>query len=341
VTDDEAFIRAIVDSPGDDTPRLVYADWLDDRDDPRGAYLRAEREWARPWREVQRPEDSPKSRDLAAGLDPVWMARVSRPPLGVCSDHVRFENIGRIPFDPADQLPPLSLTDIETVAQELNVPFPNDYIGFLLNQNGGNPNPNRFPLGRESSQGFGEVVRFFFLTPPIHRRSSGTDPDGLEYNHRVFREHCREQISGYLAVATNWNGNYLLISTDPDSLGAVSYITQFGLMSDLLGPPRLHRVASSLAEFLGLLVDHTYDWEQLLIADDISGLIRWIESGGDPNISSGRFGSALCHATYNERWDLVAALLEHGAVVHPNAEEQLLEEAPPRIRRLTRRLLGR
>ena len=44
MTEDEAFIRAIVDSPGDDTPRLVYADWLDDRADPRGAYLRAERE---------------------------------------------------------------------------------------------------------------------------------------------------------------------------------------------------------------------------------------------------------------------------------------------------------
>ena len=29
MTDDEAFIRCIVDHPGDDTPRLVYADWLD------------------------------------------------------------------------------------------------------------------------------------------------------------------------------------------------------------------------------------------------------------------------------------------------------------------------
>src|SRR5262249_19542994 len=27
VSEDEAFIRAVVDGPGDDTPRLVYADW--------------------------------------------------------------------------------------------------------------------------------------------------------------------------------------------------------------------------------------------------------------------------------------------------------------------------
>jgi uncharacterized protein (TIGR02996 family) len=39
MTEDEAFIRAVVDRPGDDTARLVYADWLDERSDPRGAYL--------------------------------------------------------------------------------------------------------------------------------------------------------------------------------------------------------------------------------------------------------------------------------------------------------------
>jgi uncharacterized protein (TIGR02996 family) len=34
--DDQAFIRAIVDNPGDDTLRLVYADWLDEQHGPRG-----------------------------------------------------------------------------------------------------------------------------------------------------------------------------------------------------------------------------------------------------------------------------------------------------------------
>jgi uncharacterized protein (TIGR02996 family) len=37
MTDDEAFIRAIVDAPGDDAPRLIYADWLDERGDRRFA----------------------------------------------------------------------------------------------------------------------------------------------------------------------------------------------------------------------------------------------------------------------------------------------------------------
>jgi uncharacterized protein (TIGR02996 family) len=37
---DEAFLRAILDDPDDDAPRLVYADWLEERDDPRGEFIR-------------------------------------------------------------------------------------------------------------------------------------------------------------------------------------------------------------------------------------------------------------------------------------------------------------
>lgn len=38
--DDKAFIRAILDHPEELTTWLVYADWLDDRDDPRSEFLR-------------------------------------------------------------------------------------------------------------------------------------------------------------------------------------------------------------------------------------------------------------------------------------------------------------
>ena len=39
--DDDAFLRAIADAPGDDAPRLVYADWLDEHGQPdRAEYLR-------------------------------------------------------------------------------------------------------------------------------------------------------------------------------------------------------------------------------------------------------------------------------------------------------------
>lgn len=37
---DDAFLRAVVADPDDVALRLVYADWLEEREDPRGEYLR-------------------------------------------------------------------------------------------------------------------------------------------------------------------------------------------------------------------------------------------------------------------------------------------------------------
>jgi uncharacterized protein (TIGR02996 family) len=51
----EAFLRAIYDAPDDDTPRLVYADFLDEHGDPdRAAYIRYECEAVRLDREDTR-----------------------------------------------------------------------------------------------------------------------------------------------------------------------------------------------------------------------------------------------------------------------------------------------
>src|SRR5262245_10080541 len=76
--DDRAFTRAILDRPGEDAPRLVYADRLEE--DGRAGhaeYLRLEirlrtyRGWGR--RRLLRPLDR-----LRAGLDPEWVASVGR-----------------------------------------------------------------------------------------------------------------------------------------------------------------------------------------------------------------------------------------------------------------------
>ena len=173
MTGDEAFIRAIVDHPGDDTPRLVYADWLNDRDDPRGAYLRAEAEWARPWREGQRPKDSPKLRDLAAGLDPVWVARVSRPPLGVCCDHVRFEESG----------PPVTAADLDRLENHQYCRLPSEYRALLLNHNGGKPFPSDTP---ETEAYLGvSIDRFYSVAQADIFRSSEGGSEIARYRDRL------------------------------------------------------------------------------------------------------------------------------------------------------------
>ena len=129
MSEDKAFIRKIVDSPGDDLPRLVYADWLDERDDPRGAYLRAEAEWAKTKQTtgflVLRLHG------LAEGLDPVWVARVSRPPEGVCCDQLARAKAERWVEPP----------ELVWAGGELKQPLPPQLQAVVLNYN-----PGRLPL---------------------------------------------------------------------------------------------------------------------------------------------------------------------------------------------------
>jgi uncharacterized protein (TIGR02996 family) len=40
MTEERAFLTAILEHPDDDTTRLVYADWLEEQDDPRAEFLR-------------------------------------------------------------------------------------------------------------------------------------------------------------------------------------------------------------------------------------------------------------------------------------------------------------
>src|SRR5947209_4054416 len=37
---EEAFLRAVLENPDDDAPRLIFADWLEERGDPRGPFIR-------------------------------------------------------------------------------------------------------------------------------------------------------------------------------------------------------------------------------------------------------------------------------------------------------------
>lgn len=46
MNDEAAFLAAIAAAPGDPTPRLVYADWLEERGDPRAEFIRLQHQLA-------------------------------------------------------------------------------------------------------------------------------------------------------------------------------------------------------------------------------------------------------------------------------------------------------
>jgi uncharacterized protein (TIGR02996 family) len=79
-----ALLAAI--SAGDESSRLVYADWLEARDDhARAGFLRIEQLVSRlPPRDPRREACTRQLRELAPHVDPAWRARVARPPVEGC-----------------------------------------------------------------------------------------------------------------------------------------------------------------------------------------------------------------------------------------------------------------
>ena len=66
---EESFLRDVVEHPGDETPRLIYADWLSERGDPRGEFIHLQCELARLAEDDQR---RPALEDRAFELEQRW-----------------------------------------------------------------------------------------------------------------------------------------------------------------------------------------------------------------------------------------------------------------------------
>ena len=146
--DDDALVRAIVENSREETPRLDYIDWLTRQTDPRASYARAELDRVTRRRGGESTDNVPSLRDLATGLDPVWVARISRPPFGVCCDHVRF----------IDRGPHLNATELTEAETTLGHALPIAYRAFMLNYNGGRPVSDRPGAGMDV---VGDPIEYF------------------------------------------------------------------------------------------------------------------------------------------------------------------------------------
>jgi uncharacterized protein (TIGR02996 family) len=80
MNDEAGFLRAIQENPEDNSARLAYADWLEERGDTRGQYLLLEHRLSQiPFHLAQ----------LREQLDPVWLASVSKQYHAMFSDEFR------------------------------------------------------------------------------------------------------------------------------------------------------------------------------------------------------------------------------------------------------------
>jgi uncharacterized protein (TIGR02996 family) len=91
MSDEAALIQAVRASLHDDLPRLVYADWLEERGDQRHEYLRLECELVRTWGyTTPRLDLFAELETLSKRIDPAWLAQVRRcttpaPPVDVAA----------------------------------------------------------------------------------------------------------------------------------------------------------------------------------------------------------------------------------------------------------------
>ncbi len=227
MTEDEVFMQAIFDDPADETPRLVYADWLEEQDDPRGQYLRAESKWAAPWRDGSAPADSPELRAAAAGLDPLWVLRLTRPPLGVCCSHLGLTGTG------------LRLTpdDLAAVGDKMNNPLPLVYRAFLLNHN-----PALAGMkfrGNHPDTGRGMAFRFFPVDPA---KVTGGGSNRREFG---WWNCTKSGAEACLQIGLFGKGGNCLLMVGEGRVGEMWYYT--------LRPDRRRLVADSLPAFLATL----------------------------------------------------------------------------------------
>jgi uncharacterized protein (TIGR02996 family) len=221
VSHDEAFLHAVHDAPGDDAPRLVYADWLDDGNRPGGDYLRAEVAWAG----RRDPTTEAEARRRAAGLDPVWVARVSRPPLGVCCDRVRFTDRG----------PELTAADLGRLEGRLGARLPPDLRAFLLDYNGGTPDPPCLPDPRR-----GPLGPLCLMVGQFYAVREGAEAEGLEQELRfmhAIHEHYPGgtpfTAEGMLPVADTLHDlGCLLVGVAPANFGRVFHFRNWAQRMD-------------------------------------------------------------------------------------------------------------
>lgn len=310
---EDVFLAEILASPQEESVRGVYADWFQDREDPRGEYLLAEMAWAK----TLDSEAETQLWNMAATLDPVWVARVSRPPVGVCLKRINYYGFKR---------PKLTDSDLDWIEKRFTLKLPPDYRAFLLNFNGGLPVPAHLRVpGRPHPPGYYDQV--VNLDTVWAAKESEIDSNNDLVWRLQFLEQVRTDEETYRDESQRWRGvlhkNLMIIGESPpsgglewfclgcrgDFVGKVFIVNPFLLSSD---DEDFSPVARTFAEFLGMLADYDPEHVQGIKYRKLATLRRWLDTGGDPN-SFHHDMPLLMYAVMHSNTRAVRELLARGA----------------------------
>jgi uncharacterized protein (TIGR02996 family) len=91
-SEENALLRAIIANPGDEGPRLVYADWLEERGDPRSELLRLEAALSRiPPTDERSQTMTARVWELRAACDPDWLTVLARSEVELCDFEFQYQ----------------------------------------------------------------------------------------------------------------------------------------------------------------------------------------------------------------------------------------------------------
>lgn len=251
-TAEKKFIDEVVASPSDNSLRYAYAEHLRKHSQDRSLYLQAEMKWAA----SKRTRVSTPLRVASEGVDSLWAARLSRPPMGSCIDHLQLVH----PEDKCfNGLKPPTSKSLAVLQKQYNIKLPADYQAFLINYNGGWLKPHRISIPKfkpvdalllysvfdidDTSENDFSVVWYFHLLNEWRK-----DEDFAErWNSELYQTFM---VIGWAGVTGDLEW-YCMVCRGED-VGKI-YLVSPSLWPPSMSIPKHYYVAKSFSSFLHMI----------------------------------------------------------------------------------------
>jgi ankyrin repeat protein len=204
--------------------------------------------------------------------------------------------------------------------KKLGIRLPDSYRAFLLEYNGGTPEPNG--LCRKRKKNPTEVCHYFLQV------DSGRDHDDWSRLFEQMKDKEAPVLPLRLApIATDPFGNFFCISVSGKDAGKIYFWHHEE--SFIPDPPRkvvpddsgISLMADSFDDFLNQFAENEADkksrrqapgWEALIEARDVKGVREWLDQGGYVNEPNGRGETPLHLAVEADEYPIVELFLTRG-----------------------------